>query len=343
VLEDVAPHLNHGFSEFAFTPSGTFVYLAGSSAAVQQSLFWVDASGSRQALPAAPADYTGVRASPDGTRIAVQIRDGATMNLSLYEWAQNRMTRLTFLKSGATVSPAWTPDGKHLVFLVASQELSGPGIYWMRTDGAGEPQRLLEGQNLAPSSFSPDGKRLAYTHPPPDYGIWILPLDLADPEHPKPGKPKLFLGSKFGMRNAAFSPDGRWIAYGSAESGRPENYVRPFPGPGGRWQISTGGAAAGPPYWSRNGRDLFYSSPEGIWVASYTANGDAFVPGQPRRWSERLPQLLTISAPDLMADGKRFIAVLPSSAGTSADRPTHVTFLLNFADELRRRVPAGNK
>jgi serine/threonine-protein kinase len=239
------------------------------------------------------------------------------------------------------VTSAWTPDGKHLVFHVASQELSGPGIYWMRGDGAGEPQRLLEGPNFAPSSFSPDGKRVVYSRYAPDFGIWTLPLDLTDPEHPKPGKPELFLGSKSIVRIAAFSPDGRWIAYDSVESGQPEIYVRPFPGPGGRWQVSTGGGTLGSvPYWSPNERDLFYARPEGIWVASYTAKGDAFAPGQPRRWSEKLPPFFAL---DLMPDDKRFIAVLPSSAGSTADRPTHVTFLLNFADELRRRVPAGNK
>jgi serine/threonine-protein kinase len=252
------------------------------------------------------------------------------------------MTRLTFLKSGGAVFPAWTPDGKHLVFFSASQDLSGPGIYWARADGAGEPQRLLEGQGLGVSSFSPDGKRLAYYRQGPDFGIWTLPLDLADPEHPKPGKPELFLSSKFIVRNAAFSPDGRWIAYDSLESGRAEIYVRPFPGASGRWQVSTGGSALAIPFWSRNGHDLFYYRPgEGIWVASYTTKGDAFAPGQPRRWSEMLPQF--VAPPDLMPDGKRFIAVLPTSAGTAADRPTHVTFLLNFAEELQRRVPAGNK
>jgi Tol biopolymer transport system component len=146
------------------------------------------------------------------------------------------------------------------------------------------------------------------------------------------------------VRIAAFSPDGRWIAYDSVESGQPEIYVRPFPGPGGRWQVSTGGGTLRTiPFWSRNERDLFYARPEGIWVASYTAKGDTFAPGQPRRWSEKMPQLFRVSPPDLMPDAKRFIAVLPSSAGSTADRPTHVTFLLNFADELRRRVPAGNK
>ena len=104
-------------------------------------------------------------------------------------------------------------DGKHLVFPIASQDLSGPGIYWIRADGAGEPVRLLEGQVLQPGSFSPDGKRLAYSNGTLEYGIWTLPLDLTDPERPKAGKPEAFFASKVPIPSPSFSPDGKWIAY----------------------------------------------------------------------------------------------------------------------------------
>jgi serine/threonine-protein kinase len=341
VLDDMSGHANNGFPQLDFNPSGTFVYVRG-AAAPSTGLFWLDATGNPRPLPAPSGDYRSVRASPDGTRIAVQIRE-ASANLSVYEWARNRMTRLTFLKGSVNAFPTWTPDSKHIVFPVSSpaEELSGSGIYWMRTDGAGEPQRLLEGQNDTETySFSPDGKRLAYSLFGADFGIWTLQLDLADPEHPKAGKPELFLQSKFVLRNPAFSPDGRWIAYASAESGRAEVFVRPFPGPGGKWQISTAGGVS--PFWSRTGKELFYISADGrVWVASYTVNGDSFAASQPRVWSEKAPQLP--ANPDLMPDGKRFVALLPPSAANSTERYNHVTFLLNFSDELRRRVPAGGK
>jgi serine/threonine-protein kinase len=338
VLDDMSGYATNGFAQLDFTPSGTFVYVKGTAAVFQYSLFWLDATGNTQILPAPNGDYRSVRASPDGTRIAVRVNDGSGVNLSVYEWAQNRMTRLTFLKTSVNTVPAWTPDSKHLVFTITSQELSGPGIYWMRADGAGEPQRLLAGTNFETYSFSPDGKRLAYALAGTDSAIWTLPLDLADPEHPKAGKPELFLQSKSILRVPAFSPDGRWIAYAANESGRFEVFVRPFPGPGGKWQISTAGGFN--PIWSRTGKELFYTSNNGgIGVASYTVNGDSFAASQPRVWSEKAPPLP--ANPDLMPDGKHFVVLLPPSSANTTERQTHVTFLLNFSDELRRKVPAG--
>jgi serine/threonine-protein kinase len=141
----------------------------------------------------------------------------------------------------------------------------------------------------------------------------------------------------------AFSPDGRWLAYSSNETETREVYVRPFPGPGGKSHISTGGGQF--PIWSRNGRELFFLGPDGhIMVASYTAKGDSFVPGKPRVWSPKsLLVIFGVRPCDLAPDGKRF-AVLLREDGTAEQKPiTHLTVLLNFFDELRRRVPAGGK
>jgi serine/threonine-protein kinase len=162
-------------------------------------------------------------------------------------------------------------------------------------------------------------------------------LDLADPEHPKAGKPGLFLGSKSELRSAAFSPDARWIAYSSAESGQREIFVRPFPGPGGQWQVSNDGGSL--PVWSRNGRELLYEGKGGIMAASYSVTGDSFAAGQPRPWSQKASILG--NGFDLAPDGKRAVVVMAASGASPAERPTDVTFLLNFAAELRRKVPPG--
>jgi serine/threonine-protein kinase len=138
----------------------------------------------------------------------------------------------------------------------------------------------------------------------------------------------------------AFSPDGHWLAYASNESGTFEVYVRPFPGPGGRWQISTGGAFY--PLWSHAGGELLFVTSEGrVMAADYSVKGDSFVAGKPRPWSE-VPVLYLpgVSTYDLAPDG-RHIAALQSNNADKQHPITHVTFLLNFFDEVRRRVPAG--
>jgi Tol biopolymer transport system component len=209
----------------------------------------------------------------------------------------------------------------------------------MRADGAGDPQRLLDDPRALPYSFSPDGRRLAYTNDQgQNFGIWTLPLDISDPERPKPGKPDLFLMSKFRLLNPSFSPDGKWIAYASAETQPPQIFVRPFsgdaPGTGGKWQISTDGGVY--PMWSRDRSELFYVNftPAGdVRVVSYTIRGDSFVAGQPRNWGRKWQHDVP---PYLMPDGKHFITVgVPSE---ESKPQTHVNFLLNFADELRRRT-----
>ena len=149
---------------------------------------------------------------------------------------QDTPSRLTFL-SGNNVNPVWTPDGKNIIFR------NNQGLYWIRADGAGEAQRLTSLQNAVyPYSISPDGKRLAFFTGSND--LFTAQIG-GDPAQPKLGKPQLFLGTPFSEFYPAFSPDGRWLAYQSDESGTNEIYVRPFPGQGGRRQISARTSARG--------------------------------------------------------------------------------------------------
>ncbi len=199
-----------------------------------------------------------------------------------------------------------------------------------------------------PYSFSPDGKRLAFHRNGADGlpDLWTAPIEFGpagDPAHPKLGKAELFLGTPFVEVYPAFSPDGHWLAYDSNESGTMEVYVRSFPGPGGRWQISTGGGLF--PVWSRSGHDLLFEKTggDGVMAVSYTAKGDTFTASTPRLWSSaNLKNIGNYSNYDLAPDGKR-IATMPAGEDAESQKPiTHLTFLLNFFDELRRKAPGKN-
>jgi serine/threonine-protein kinase len=196
-------------------------------------------------------------------------------------------SRLSFLP-GENRWPVWTPDRKNIVF--RSSNPAAPGLYWIRSDGSGEAQRLTDGKlNETPYSFSPDGKRLAFQQSgsggSPE--IFTAPVE-ADPARGgsgvRLGKAELYQGTPFVEVNPAFSPDGRWLGYSSNESGTFEIYVRPFPGPGGRWQISTGGGSL--PLWSRDGRELFFETLDNrVMAVNYTAKSDSFAAGKPRMWT----------------------------------------------------------
>jgi serine/threonine-protein kinase len=342
LLEDVAGNKDTGGGQFDSSRNGTFVYLSGKPSGGNLTVAWLDSAGNTEPLLPAPGNYLDLRLSPDGNRLAFST--GAE-DIRVYDRGRNTTTRLTFTHLGSRF-PVWTPDGKHIVF--QSQGASSVSLEWIRADGSGEAQRLLERKTeLRSYSFSPDGKRLAFSELNAETGmdIWMLPLDASDPERPKPGKPEPFLRTAANELEPEFSPDGRWIAYMSDETQRFEVYVRPLLAGGssgsGKWLISTGGGRL--PAWSRDGRELFYETLDNrIMALSYTAKGDSFTPDKPRLWSSmQLFDLAPALNLDLAPDGKRFAVVpLPESAGEQKG-PLHATFLLNFFDEVRRRIPAG--
>jgi Tol biopolymer transport system component len=333
VLDDVANTPTFGFAAVDAGRSGTLVYVKGKGS--NQTLVWLDSTGRTQPLRGVAAEYAFPRRlSPDGKRLAVTVRRDGNTDIWVYDWERDIMNRLTFTP-GFNMWPAWTPDGKHIVFSSSWQGGTG-NLYWVRADGAGEAVRLTESKNRQlPFSFSPDGKRLAFTESrlQTNPAIWTLSLDDVESDHPKAGRPEPFLQTSFGAGFPMISPDGRWLAYMSDESGAMEVYVRPFPGPGGKWQVSAGGGSR--PVWSKKEPELYYQNPQGMMVASYTAKGGAFVASKPRLWAEKKDLGFSF---DLAPDGKRFAVV---QAETEQKGAAQVTFLLNFFDELRRRAPAG--
>jgi Tol biopolymer transport system component len=336
ILEDVAGAISTGAGQFDFSRTGTFVYLSGKTVVDAIPPVWLDAAGAKKVIfPTPPARLMGSAVSPDGKRIAASVNS----DISVYDPARGALLRLSFTPAANNQYPVWTPDGKHIAF--------GPGIggiWWVRSDGSGQPQLIYEvkNANAIPTSFSPDGRWLAFHQVGVNASrdIYTLPLDLTDPDHPKAGKPELFLASPAADVEARFSPDGRWIAYASFESGAYQVYVRPFPArpTGGKWQISTAGGRF--PLWSRTSKEIFYVSGSRIMVAPFTASGDTFSPGPPRQWSDTTLSLVGNIPPyDLAPDGKR-VVINPAGDSQAGDKATlHVTFLLNFFDELKRRLP----
>jgi serine/threonine-protein kinase len=259
----------------------------------------------------------------------------------VYEPQRDTMTRLTFEAGGANW-PLWTPDGQYVVFQAA-----GRNMYWTRADGAGKALPLTQTAApapLFPGSVTTDGKRLAYQQ----LGVgtfddlWTVPLE-SDSTGLRAGKPEVFLQTPFNERDPAFSPDGRWLAYDSDESGAFQIYVRAFPDKGGKWQISSTGGVF--PTWSLDGRELFFRNLDNqVMVASYSVKGDSFVADKPRLWSEkRLGVRGNTPTYDVAPDGKRIAALMSADAPGQQQAQNHVIFLENFFDELRRRVPAQPK
>jgi Tol biopolymer transport system component len=340
ILEGVVTNTNGG-AQFSFSETGSLVYVPGRATGQNVSIYWMDHEGKFTPLRETPGNYYNPTFSPDGKRLALEIFDGKRSDIWVYEWERDALTRLTFAGEANTV-PVWTPDGQRIVY--SSLDKRGvPNLWWIRADGAGDAQRFTEskGSQFA-GSWRPDGKVLAFRQFSLDTGsdIMTIPVEGDEKAGWKPGEPKPFVNSTFDERSPAFSPDGRWLAYMSNESAGYEVYVRPFPGPGGKWQISTGGGVI--PKWSRNGKELFFrTADDKIMVATYTAFGDSFHADKPQLWSPgQFTDLGINSNFDVHPDGKRF-AVLKASGTDQAAAVNKVNFVFNFFDEIGRKVPPG--
>jgi len=329
VVEGVEYSESFVSSQYSISDTGSLVYVSGGSQANLRRMVWVSRNGTEQPLPARPQGYEYVSLSPDGRRIAVELEN----QIWLYDLARDTLTRFTF-EGNSNSSPEWTPDGKRIAFKSNKEEGRTVNLFWQLADGSGGLERLSTDQYAqVPRSWSPDGQFLAFheNNPKTQKDIWVLRMS----DH----KSQPFLVTPFNEGDPTFSPDGHWLAYVSNESGRPEVYVQPFPGPGGKWQISTEGGTE--PAWNRNGRELFYRSGNKM-MALDVATQPGFSPGKPRMLFEG--QYFTSDWPligtayDVSPDGQRFLMVKSTEQASSA---TQINVVLNWFEELKQKVPAG--
>jgi len=329
IIEGVLQSVRAGDAQYAVSSSGSLAYVRGPVQSAQLKMVWVSRSGTEQPLAAPAHAYRDPRLSPDGRRIAAGITEQDSQ-VWLYDLSRETLTRFTF-ESDNNTAPFWTPDGKRIVYI---SNKDGPrNLYWQLADGSGGLERLTTSDHVnIPSSWSPDGRMLAYSElgTPDGYDIWVLRLS--------DRKTQPFLKTKFNEAAAQFSPDGNWVAYASDESGRNEIYVQPYPGPGGKWQISTVGGRE--PLWNRNGRELFYRNGNKM-MAVEIALKPSFSAGTPKMLFEGQYQSLPgMSTPnyDVSPDGQRFLMLRADQQDISARQ---INVVLNWFEELKRRAPAG--
>jgi Tol biopolymer transport system component len=283
-------------------------------------LVWVSRQGTESAASDISRNFIGLRLSPDDRRIAV-VSEGAVW---LQDTARPVFTRLTQPEPN-TGWPVWTPNGQRILYRSVS------GIHWIQTDGSGRKGIVGDtSEQDIPTSVSPDGEWLLFVRISPETGSDIYVLSLRDDPHPRP-----IVNSTAYEGGPQFSPDGRWIAYASDESGSFQIYLRPFPGPDRRVQVSTDGGTH--PLWNRKGHELFYRNKDkmmAVDVATGSLDADPVL-SSPRVLFDQRYRFVgnTIASYDVSVDGQRFAFIKPES------KANRLNLVINWFEELKARVP----
>jgi eukaryotic-like serine/threonine-protein kinase len=330
--EPVPVIVTPGLLDFDISAQGTLVYQS-SSAEQKRELVWVDRQGREEPLGAPPGGYLYPAISPDGNRVALDVREDAT-GRDVWIWDMRRATLELFSKDPAE-NPivTWSPDGRYLAY--GSERSGVSNVYRQASDGSGEPERLFASDALQmPVSYAPDGRLLVSVGVPGQQrDIHLMTLE---------GQRKMepLIHSPGNELWAQVSPDGRWVAYDSDESGQFEIYVRPFPDAysGSRWQVSSSGGRQ--PLWSRAGSELFYRDFSGALLSIPVRPGPAFSPGRPVKLFEGTGYYGAGARGggrtyDVAPDGRRFLML----KGAGQSQAPQLVVVLNWFEELRRLVP----
>jgi eukaryotic-like serine/threonine-protein kinase len=323
VLEGVQT-IEGEFAQFAVARNGTLAYVPGPPAGNRNTLVSVDRTGKQAVLASQPQAYEDLALSPDGKQLAMTVVGEQQWSVWIYDLQQKTLNRLTF--EGDNRDPIWSADGKRVIY--SSSRNGRKCLFWKPVAGTGGEEELLRvASQPFPDSVSMDGRYLAYslTGARESAGIYLLPLQ-------GERKPQLlFSEPAAGMGTASLSPDGRWIAYASAETQKLQIYVRRFGDGSGKWQVSTEGGSQ--PWWSANSRELFYRDSAGKMSSVAVSPGTDFVASSPRP----LFQFPCVSAGHDYAptsDAQRFICIKQPDNELTANQ---VNVVLNWAKELSVR------
>ena len=312
-------------SDFSVSRTGILAYRSSVGSRGYQ-VVWFDRSGKRLDAVGEPGPHTTLSLSPDKTKIAVSRMDD-NRDIWIHDLERKVASRFTF-DSGVDFSHTWSADGRHLVF--SSSRDGSFDLYLKPTSGAGESELLLGTDNdKGPRDWSRDGRLLLFVElsPETDSDLWVLPLE-------GERKPVPYLQTEFSESQGQFSPDSRWVAYVSNESGREEIYVQPYPADGGKWQVSTDGGTQ--PRWRADGKELFYLTVDSKVMAADIQAGETFRAGVPRLLFQApevnpiLPE--TVFHYDVADNGRRFLIDVVAE---NTER-TPVTIVLDWQAELAR-------
>jgi Tol biopolymer transport system component len=335
VVQDVTNFVGEGSANFTFGANGLMAYMRGTAATPRHQLAWVDREGRATPLPLEPGTYANPRLSPDGRRVAMTVFRDNNWDIWVYDLERQVFTRVTF-EEGVESEQVWSPDGRELAYSIDMQG-NRSTVKRKPADGSGGVTTVAEHSDyLWPSSWSPDGRVLIVTTGPQD--IATLALGETKPT------PTSIISGPFSETDGKISPDGRFIAYTSRESGRPEVYVRQFPSGSGRWQISRDGGAY--PRWTKAGAELVYRTTGGIMAAPVETSGDSFQSGAPRRLftgefvggleGVQIDQFVFADY-DVAADGSRFL-MFPAPSDETSERRRLITLVTNWFAELTQRA-----
>ena len=310
-------------AHFSVSDTGLLAYLPVSPRRFERRLVWIDPTGAIEPLLLPPRGYTDPQLSPDGRFVAFTVI-GAIEAIWIYDLARHTLAPFTSTSAGSSQAPTWTPDGTRILY--RGTRAGFRNLFWQLVDGGGDEERLTTSEDLqTPTSWSPDGKYLAFVDTAVGTGsdIAVLQID----RH----QPTVFLKTGALEAGPRFAPDGHWLAYSSDESGASEVYVRAFPGPGAKLQVSTEGGSE--PVWSRDGHQLYYRNRDKMLAASVTTRPTLTV-GPPRTIFEgRYMRTDTGGAGYDVSSTGRFLMVQPVEPEEPA---TRINIVLNWFEALRK-------